>query len=193
MIGPTVESVDAAYIMETFATLGRLDTGGKPTFVFAHLILPHLPYVFDARCRPTSYPDLRNASTRKQDKRLYLDQLRCANALVLGLVTGLLHHAPTPPILLLQGDHGTSLLEYRSAPTARQISAAQARERLGAFGAYYLPGAGDRLLGDTLTLVNLLPKILNHYFGVNVPPVPDDLMLSLEDLDFVKVDPDSLR
>jgi hypothetical protein len=188
MVGPTVASVDALYLRETFKGLRRLDTGGAPTFVLAHLILPHTPYVFDAVCRTTSAPDVR-------DRRRYLDQLRCANAMVLDLVTEVLRRAPTPPLILLQGDHGSAMLGYNLAPTARRISAAQARERFGAFGAYYLPGAGDRLLGDTLTLVNLFPKILNHYFGANVPPVPDDLLVSLEQtpLDFVLVDPISLR
>jgi Sulfatase len=187
-LGPTVDSVDAEYLKKSFEGLRRLNPAGKPTFAFAHMILPHTPYVFDGRCRSISAPDVR-------ERRRYHEQLRCANAMVLDLVTELLRRRPQPPLILLQGDHGTAMLEYYSAPTARRVSAAQARERFGAFGAYYLPGGGDHVLGDTLTLVNVFPKVLNHYFGVNLPEVPDDLFVSLLDtpLDFVRVDPDRLR
>jgi hypothetical protein len=186
-LGPTVESVDAEYLKETFHGLAQHGSARQPTFIFAHLILPHTPYVFDERCRTISAPDV-------QDRAHYVGQLRCANALILELVTQLLRQSAQPPIILLQGDHGTQMLDFNSATTAQRISADQAEERFGAFGAYYFPG-GAYWLGDTLTLVNLLPKVLNHYFRAALPPIPDDLFVSQGDkpLEFVRVEPSRLR
>jgi hypothetical protein len=186
-LGPTVQSVDAEYLKETFHGLARSGNSRQPTFIFAHLLLPHKPYVFDERCRTIVAPAF-------ADRARYVGQLRCANALILEVVTHLLRRSARPPIILLQGDHGTNLLEFNSEPTAQRISAAQAKERFGAFGAYYLPGGG-KWLGDTLTLVNLLPKVLKQYFQVNLPPIPDDLFVSLLDkpLEMVQVEPSRLR
>ena len=75
------------------------------------------------------------------------------------------------------------------------VAPAQARERFGAFGAYYLPDGGGRLFSDSVTLVNVFQKVLSHYFGADIPPAPDDLYMSLErtPYDFAKLDPASMR
>jgi hypothetical protein len=175
---------DPEYLQRTFEGLRQLDRQGKPTFIFAHFILPHTPYVFDAQCRPRTAPD-------KRDRRLYLDQLRCTNTLVLNLVTTLLRQPGPPPVILLQGDHGTAMLDFNSALNARSVTSAQARERFGAFGAYFLPGGGGRLFADTITLVNVFPKTLDFYFTTDIPLVHDDVYMSLDraPFDFAPVDP----
>jgi hypothetical protein len=68
----SLQPVHAKYIKRTFEGLRLTDTGGRPAFVFAHLILPHAPYVFDAHCQTPMVPR-------------YVDQVRCTN-----LVTALL-------------------------------------------------------------------------------------------------------
>jgi hypothetical protein len=96
-----------------------------------------------------------------------------------------------PPIILLQGDHGTATLGYSDWPTAAQVPAAAARERFGAFGAYYLPGGGAAEFGDTVTVVNVMGNVLRYYFGAGLPREPDAQYLSLEraPYDFRRVDP----
>jgi hypothetical protein len=179
----------AEYIKQTFDGLRRLDTGRKPTFVFAHLIFPHGPYVFNARCEPSVGPHL------SEPDRRYLDQVRCANAFILELVGELLRRADRPPIIVLQGDHGSGMLGFNLAPRAALVTPAQAGERFGAFGAYYLPAGGGQLFTDTVTIVNVFRKILPYYFGADLSPEPDRLYMSLEDspFDLVEVDPASLR
>jgi hypothetical protein len=100
--------------------------------------------------------------------------------MLLGLVTSLLQRSSPAPIILLVGDHGTSSLRYSDAKSAETVSPAQARERFGAFGAFYLPGGGGRLLADSVTLVNVIPTVLDHYFGARIPLAPDSLYMSLE-------------
>ncbi|HKG32337.1 MAG TPA: hypothetical protein VKB22_01270, partial [Gemmatimonadales bacterium] len=128
-------------------------------------------------------------------RQAYTGQLQCLNQMVLQTVTEILHRSAVPPIIVLQGDHGTNLLRYSEAESASLVTPAQARERFGAFGAYYLPDDGGRLFADSVSVVNVLQRILSHYYGASVPPSADDFYLSLErtPYDFVKLDPVSLR
>ena len=182
------DMVDPEFLQQTFEGLRQLDTQGRPTFVFAHMLLPHTPYVFDSDCRPRTEPD-------EPNRQLYLNQLRCTNRLVLNLVTTLLQRPGQPPVILLQGDHGTAMLDFGSAPSPGRVTPAQARERFGAFGAYFLPGGGGQLFADSLTLVNVFPKVLNFYLGADLPLGPDDLYMSLyrAPFDFARVDPRALK
>jgi hypothetical protein len=110
----------------------------------------------------------------------YVEQLQCVDRMILELVRWLIHRSDVLPVILLQGDHGTGFLRFAQAPSVDQVTMAQARERFGAFGAYYLPGGGGDALGDTLTLVNLFPSVFNYYFGAHIPRAPDDLFMSVD-------------
>jgi hypothetical protein len=186
---------DTEHIRRTLDALKKVPANPQPTFVFAHLLSPHYPYVFQADCRavPRGTSVSRRASGVGKQVA-YVQQLRCLNHLVLSTVTTLLKTSPTPPVILLQGDHGTSTLNFSWAPTAAAVSPAQARERFGAFGAYYLPAGGSRLLADSVTLVNVFQRVLSYYFGADAPPSGDQLYMSLEQrpYDFVAVDPERL-
>jgi hypothetical protein len=115
--------------------------------------------------------------------------------LLLHTVTTIIQRSATPPLILLQGDHGTNLLRYSDAESAALVMPAQARERFGAFGAYHLPDGGARLFADSVTIVNIFQKVLSHYYDAPLSSSPDDLYMSLErtPYDFVKIDPVSLR
>jgi len=174
---------DVDYVRSTFNGLAQLAKDPAPTFAFAHVLNPHPPFVFDRQCRPAS----RSAGgrTKEQRQKRYLEQLNCLNGILLQLVTTLIRSSPQPPIILLQGDHGTNTLRFSNSPTAAQIPTEKARERFGAFGAFYLPGGGDREFGDSVTLVNVMGNVLRYYFGADLPREPDDMYLSLETSPFV--------
>jgi hypothetical protein len=74
------------------------------------------------------------------------------------------------------------------------VPAAAARERFGAFGAYYLPENGAGAFTDTVSVVNVLGHILRQYFGADLPPQADEHYLSLERSPFAfrRMDPDWL-
>jgi hypothetical protein len=184
---------DADHVRRTLAELEHVPEWREPTFVFAHVLNPHAPYVFTADCQSLKGKPAGNLPSQREHP--YVGQIQCLNRMVLQLVTGLLRGSPEPPIILLQGDHGSNLLRYSSAKSASGVSPAQARERFGAFGAYYLPNGGGRLFADTVTVVNVLRKVLNHYFDAGLPPAPDELYMSLEHTpyNFVQVDPATLK
>ena len=67
---------------------------------------------------------------------------------------------------------------------------AAARERFGAFGAYYLPDGGAAAFGDTVTVVNVLGNVLRYYFGAHLPRAGDEQYISPADspYEFRRVD-----
>ncbi len=183
---------DADHVRRTLAALARVPDDPRPTFAFAHILNPHRPYAFDAHCgilkaRATSD----RPSGRKEG---YVGQVECLNTLLLGLITSLIRHSSPAPIILLQGDHGTNMLDYSAAKSAAAVSPDQARERFGAFGAYYVPGGGSRVFSDSVTVVNVMTKVLDYYFNAGIPLAPDSLYMSLERSPylFARVNPASL-
>jgi hypothetical protein len=178
---------DADHVRRTLAAMEQVPHRSEPTFSFAHLVSPHWPYVFRADCRLSKQLSVEGPAGRQ---RAYIEQLQCLNHLLLQTVTSLLQASSVPPVILLQGDHGTNLLRYSAAKSAASVTPAQARERFGAFGAYYVPDGGGRLFSDTVTIVNVFQKVLSHYFGADIAPAPDELFVSLErtPYHFAKVD-----
>jgi hypothetical protein len=157
----------ADHVRRTLEAFSRLPSIPEPVFAFAHLMSPHWPYVFDRSCRPPG--KMRN----RQRAASYVAQVECLNQLVLRTVHHLLEDSEVTPVIILQSDHGTATQGYYEAGSAREMSPAAARERFGAFGAYYLPAGGAAAFGDTVTVVNVLGNVLRHYFAADLPREPD--------------------
>lgn len=166
---------DADFVRRTLRGVADSAAAPSPKFILAHVLNPHTPYVFDRACRVTDEP---SAGPLREPRVAYVEQVSCLNTLVLDAVRRILASSRTPPIIILQGDHGPKVLGFNRVPSAERITMEQARERLGAFGAYYLPEGGAREFEGSLTLVNVFPKIFNYYFGTTLPMSPDDLYLS---------------
>lgn len=177
---------DAEIVRATLNGVGQLASLPEPVFAFAHVLSPHRPYVLGSACGART-------AVWYRDPPSYVAQLQCVNKLLLGMITRLIRESKVPPIIVLQGDHGTSFLEYSSAPSASQIDPEAAQERLGAFGAYFLPGKGAGAFGDSVSLVNVLGAIMREYFGADLPSEPDEHYLSIEKFpfEFFKLNPAS--
>jgi hypothetical protein len=183
------EPWDGEFVRRTLEGVGRLPSVHGPVFAFAHVLNPHWPYVFDRSCRtPPRGQGL-------DPKASYIGQLQCLNGLVLATVTRLLRDSEVPPVILLQGDHGSAMrahgIETGRPLRVEGVPAGPAWERFSAFGAYYLPDGGAEAFGDTVTVVNVMGNVLRRYFGAELPREPDDRYLSLEPAPFrfLLVDP----
>lgn len=180
------EPYDGDFVRRTLGGVARLPSVDAPVFAFAHVLSPHGPIVFDRNCR------VRPRAARNKDRiGDYTGQVTCLNRMVLATVTRLLRDSKVPPIIVLQGDHGSQVLGFRTADSAETLSPTAAWERFGAFGAYYLPDGGEEAFGDTVTVVNVLGNVLRHYFGADLRPEPDDHYVSVEarPYHFVHVEP----
>jgi hypothetical protein len=191
----SAETPVSRHILRSFDGLREVPHDPAPTFAFAHMLAPHIPYIFDADCRHLAreIPDYLEADTPEQ-RAAYIAQVRCVDRLVLDLVTTVLRRSSTPPVILVVGDHGPRFSDVGFYGHAERVSAAFVRERFGAFGAFYLPGGGDTLFGQPVTLVNVMGNVLRYYFGADLPPSADSMFVSGEQLyRFHPVDPRLLQ
>jgi hypothetical protein len=86
----------------------------------------------------------------------YTQEVQYLNGRILGVVRQILKDSQTPPIIILQGDHGL-----------------RKDNRYLIFNAYHLPGDGSRLLYPSITPVNSFRLVFNAYFGAHTPLLPD--------------------
>ena len=156
--------IDADAIMgqnfrdRTLLVFDRMDDMARmrePTFAYVHLISPHPPFVFGPNGEHTYPPDFWNEN-REYPSDLYAkgyqNQLTFLNKKVLKAMDTLISESDTPPIIILQGDHGPWLQPKN--------------KRMWILNAYYLPGHTDKLY-PTISPVNTFRLIFDEYFGGN--------------------------
>jgi hypothetical protein len=143
--------------------------------VFAHIVVPHPPFVFDAEGRVTDqrYPfsfadgDMFQGTSDEYIQG-YSDQVTFLNDSLLSWIKVLQSESSSMPIILLQGDHGP-----RSTVVWRSPSEDAMREGTAILNAYYLPGIDYPDLYDDVSPVNTFRIILNEYFNANLKLLPD--------------------
>jgi hypothetical protein len=139
-----------------------------PTFVFAHLLLPHPPYVFHQDGTSTTAEERRTLPVEE----LYEDQLRWTNERILGLVDRALDVPPGDrPIMILQAER----FDWLTDATPEEIL-----QKHGVLNAMYLPGIDAAAAGvhDRMSPVNTFRIVFNEYFGADLPPLPDRVYLT---------------
>lgn len=140
------------YAFDILATIPNIE---EPTFTYAHIFCPHEPARFDVD-GPKSlilfggdmdfYPEG------------YIGNLEFINRKVKTLIDEILSKSGTPPIIILQGDHGTWHFKEREYDI---------------LNAYHLPGKGNELLYETISPVNSFRVIFNLYFGTDYELLED--------------------
>ncbi len=149
-----------------FRQLRRLATAPGPKFVFAHILLPHAPYVF--RADGTVIPEAEARAADEAD--LYREQLAFLNTQIKGVVENLVAGpAESDPVVILQADEGPLMCRNVDCPTDTPDYFAI---RFGILNAMYLPGV-DRPLPRTFTSVNTFRMLFREYFGADLEPLPD--------------------
>lgn len=168
-------------VMGPFRRLREAVAEPGPKFVFAHAMMTHQPYQFTSDC------DWATLDSPVFGLSGYRAQMECTNRQLLDIVEDI-RASSRPSVILLQGDHGTSVLGGLILPDPRTASAAQVAERLGAFSAYRLPDGSA--LADTITPVNLLRLVFNRYLGTGLALQSNDAFFSVfrRTYDFVRVD-----
>jgi hypothetical protein len=165
-----------------FKRLEQLADGDQPLFVFAHLALPHEPYIYRPNCehRVPYWPLRDDGAEDAKVKIAYVDQIQCLNRKLMSLVDTLLQRSRISPVILLQADHGHGRLG-RDLPGLEMATPDRIADRTSVFGAYYLPGVAPDSLTDSMTPVNVMRLVLRHYFRADLPPLQDATYWSAHD------------
>lgn len=187
------------YTVENVTSHTRSD---RPCFVFCHICCPHPPFVFG---KDGKQPDLSQAlfglgdgshyhhmdpAKRMEYVELYRLQVSFLNKLVLQAVDRILADSTTPPVIVIQADHGPgSRLNWSKGARSSDL-----KERMAILNAYHLPGAARTMLYETISPVNTFRVILQAYFGVPIRLLEDKSYFSTvqRPLDFVEFREDSL-
>ena len=124
-----------------------------PKFVYVHLILPHPPFVFGPDGEytdPAQFWDENKKYPLEKMAEGYKNQVTFLNQKMLTLLDTILSGSDTPPIIILQGDHGPW-----SQPNPQHFYI---------LNAYHLPGHNDELY-PAISPVNTFRLVFNDYFG----------------------------
>ncbi len=138
------------YVFDTMDDIAKMP---GPQFSYIHLLSPHPPFVFDENGNHTYPADFWNEKglyPYDLYQEGYTNQLTYLNKKMLKAVDTILEESDTPPIIIIQGDHGPWM---------------QPKDRhMWILNAYYLPGNTDKLY-PTISPVNTFRLVLNSYFG----------------------------
>ena len=144
-------------------------------FVFAHIIIPHPPFVFgpngEQRTPNTSHllGDGDEYTGRREEYiQGYRDQAKYIDAQIQPVIDSILSKSKTPPVIIIQGDHGPGAYLVWESPEKTNLN-----ERFSILNAYYLPNGGEADLYPTITPVNSFRVVLNQLFGAGLDLLPD--------------------
>lgn len=156
--------------LAAFDALESIPDRAEPTFTFAHIILPHPPYVLDRDGNIVSKTAaLKGSWAGEENRRGYLEQVRFVNRRFVEVVDRIVARSSTPPIIVVQGDHGVFGATFETDEVRRATAA-----RLAILNAYLVPdGIRDRLY-PSISPVNSFRVILSGLAGAGVagqPPV----------------------
>ncbi|MGI8998451.1 MAG: sulfatase-like hydrolase/transferase [Candidatus Limnocylindria bacterium] len=155
-------------------TLDEIPALPGPKFVFAHLLLPHDPYVFDT---DGSFMDRAQVDEQGQVES-YRRQLSYLNDRVLQMVDRILADSGQDALIMLQSDEGPFPARYRADEWGFQWRDATDQELEEKFGILFAMRVGESDLDeegfhDAITPVNAFRIIFNARFGTDLPLLPD--------------------
>jgi hypothetical protein len=160
-------------ILHNFERLPEVATMDGPKFVFTHIIAPHPPYVFDSEGNPLTpaYSFTLSDQIISDPTELrtgYIEQMQFINTKMLETIDGILENSKSPPIIIIQGDHGPGTqINYDS------LEHSCLYERFSILNAYYLPGVDKASIPMDLSPVNSFRFLFNTYFNADLEILPN--------------------
>jgi hypothetical protein len=188
-------SPEVAEIQANLDSLAEIAQFEEPTFVFLHIFTPHHPFLFERDGSPRARRlSLRGTGWQPDHletfRRLYAEEVEGLNRRVLPAIDALLDASPTPPVIVILGDHGPrpqgygvtwdKVNEYifchgeleHNLPVWLVPDDSFVDQWIGILHAAHFPGRSDALY-ETITPVNTIRLILSEYLGLDLPPLPD--------------------
>lgn len=160
-------------ILFQFDILNEIVEKPGPKFVFAHILAPHFPYVFDENCRPVTEEEAKG----RDELENYLKQLACTNKKIKVLVDKILESTSGNAIIIMQADEGPDPIKYSLAENWQNSSVEALREKTAILNASFFPDKNYGNLYESITPVNTFRVIFNQYFGGNFDLLEDKIYM----------------
>lgn len=168
------------HILNTLDRLPEVMQTDKPVFVFAHIVCPHQPYVFDSQGNAAIPNEIFTWATRSinvskmQRASKYLAQLEYLDRRIVEVVKKIKQNSPSPPVIVIQSDHGVRWTPGRG----EKPGISEKKPYAAILNLYHLPGFDYTKMHDSISPVNTFRVIFNHYFGMNYELLEDKSFLS---------------
>ena len=163
------EVVHRKRVLYKFERLGEIPEIEGPKFIFAHMLIPHRPFVFGKNGESLTRLEVR----RRSEDDNYLNQLIFVTKKIELLVSNILSKSKIPPIIIIQSDEGTvgdeSVVDENGFLIERAI-----RKKIGIINAYYLPNVKKDILYSSISPVNTFRVIFNNYFNEDYELLKDE-------------------
>lgn len=135
----------------------------SPKFVYVHLLLPHMPFIFDQHGTVIAT----NYNTNWND---YLGNYIYSISYTQEMIENIFSQADPkrPPIIILQSDHGARNQIYNGNEDAL-LEDFPEEYKTWILYTLYIPGYDTSSLPQDINPINTFPIIFNYLFDANVP------------------------
>lgn len=154
------------------------NTTETPQFTFAHVLVPHDPYVFLPDGSEPSYDNARNDNGVDEMVK-YTNAVSYVNKQIEDMVTTIRSNSPDA-VIIIQADEGPYPKEFRHALTPTHyydpadLPLPQRHQKFGILATYYMPGVDRAIVASNITsAVNPFRFVLKQYLGYNLEMLPD--------------------
>jgi hypothetical protein len=158
----TVNEMKAQRIRMVLDHLKLIPQMDGPKFVYAHIMMPHPPHVFNVDGSVNL-----QASKHSDDKTEFQIQLDYLNPQIIEITKNIIEKSDTSPIIILEGDHG--LFDF---------------ERTSILNALYFPNSGDEVFYPQISLVNTFRLLFNEYYSTDFLLLDDRSYMRSENDDY---------
>jgi hypothetical protein len=143
----------------------------QPKFVYAHINVPHVPFVFKANGDLLNNPKyFRGEKDYPVSEEYFLagysQQVQFINNQISSIVDTIIKNSNIPPIIIIQGDHGI-----------------RGENRFEILNLYRFPGIETQVY-SSITPVNTFRVLFNSYFNGKYPLIEDHSYLSTSELPY---------
>ncbi len=176
---PGTDGRDIQYdgAIEGFRRLLEVRDVAGPKFIFAHVLIPHDPFVFNADGSRATVAQTRSRTPAQQ----FLEQALYANRRLEEVARAYLERPPAEqPILIIQTDEGPNPPRFVADEDRFDWRGATDEElqiKFGVLNAFFLPdlAEAEAAIEPTMTTVNTFRFVFDRYFGADLPLLPDRL------------------
>lgn len=144
----------------------------EPHFLFAHIYLPHIPFLFSTNGQELTYRKNMNfywyEPSPENFVEQYIYQVEYLNSAILPVIDRIKAESIRPYVIILQSDHGDDKYLDWDNPTQQGVDARSATLNSILFSDGYTVN-----LYPTRTTVNTFRLVFNHWFGTRYPLLPD--------------------
>jgi hypothetical protein len=137
-----------------------------PKFVYAHLMMPHAPYLFDSLGKENDNvfsPDI----SQQQNDRDYLNYLVYTNNRIKELVQNIQASSKGKAVIVVMSDHGLREHEKNTKIVSENNN----------FNAVFIPGKKYGLFYDSISNINQFRVLFNTIFNQRMPLLKDSCAL----------------